>query len=176
MSDNQEATSDKAFQVNAEQAVIFGARLRASIVGVQYLYTGSEIIVADRFADTATTIYNQGFALKPVELTTYSASKRYERETAGITISGMPVATDRNSQAMISGAWAIAQSDPDFTTKWKGTDGTFVELDATTITAVARAVGAHVAACFSKEADVAAGIAANTITTYAQIDAAFAAV
>jgi hypothetical protein len=49
----------------------------------------------------------------------------------------------------------------------------WVVLDAETMISVATSVGAHVQSCFAIEASVAVAIAAETITTTAEIDAAF---
>jgi hypothetical protein len=109
-----------------------------------------------------------------VDLKSYAAEKRFEVETGGITVGDAQVATDRESQAMISGAFAYVQQNPDAAIKWKGENG-FVTLDAAAVTAIADAVGAHVQACFAKEADVAAAIDAGTITDTAGVDAEFTA-
>jgi hypothetical protein len=106
------------------------------------------------------------------ELKAHAAAQRYKVETGGISIGGVSVATDRESQAMLNAAYNIAQGNPQFQTMWKGSDGTFNALDAPTVIALAQAVGAFVAACFSAEAAVAAKITAETITTYAEVDAA----
>jgi hypothetical protein len=106
------------------------------------------------------------------ELKAYAANRRYEVETGGATIGGINVATDRESQAMLNAAYNIAQGNPQFTTMWKGADGTFNAIDAATVIALAQAVGAYVGACFGAEAAVVAKIEAETITTVAEIDAA----
>jgi hypothetical protein len=107
-----------------------------------------------------------------VVLSVYAASKRYEKETGGITLNGIPIATDRQSQAMITGAYNYVQVNAAATIKWKAENG-FVELNAAQITALALAVGAHVQACFAKEAEV---VADANITTTEQVDDAFAAI
>lgn len=111
----------------------------------------------------------------PIDLSDYAGRIRFEKETGGIVISGMAIATDRASQNMLTGAVLRAQMDANVTVKWKTVAG-FVELSAAQIIAIGTAVGNHVEACFAKEADVAAGIAIGTITTTGQIDAAFAEV
>ncbi len=110
------------------------------------------------------------------DLAAYAASARYAKETGGIIVNWVKLATDRESQALITGAWATAQINPQVTIQWKGSDGTFTALNAASITAVASAVTAHVQACFAAEAQVDAAITAGTITTMAEVDAAFAAV
>lgn len=107
-----------------------------------------------------------------VDLVAYAANRRWQKEVGGITVAGVPVQTDRSSQAMISGAVALCDKVPDTIIKFKASDG-FVDLDAATMTAIAIAVGQHVQAVFAIEATVRAAIEAGTITTTAQIDAAF---
>ncbi|MGI3900522.1 MAG: DUF4376 domain-containing protein [Janthinobacterium lividum] len=112
----------------------------------------------------------------PVDLKAYAASARYTKETAGITVNGAAIATDRASQALITGAWATTQINPSATIQWKGSDGTFVTLDAKAITGLAAAVTAHVQACFAAEAQVGKDIASGKVKATADVDAAFAAV
>lgn len=109
-----------------------------------------------------------------VDLKAYTAAKRFNIETGGTTINGTLIATDRESQAMISGAFNMATNNPSFTTQWKNDDGTFTALTAAQIISLAVAVGNFVSSCFSKEATTVAAITAGTITTTAQVDAVFA--
>lgn len=106
-----------------------------------------------------------------IDLTAYAANKRFAVETGGIVINGQTIDTSRESQAMITGAYAYSQANPSETIQFKAVLG-WITLDASTIEAIATAVGAHVQACFALEATVAAGIANGTITTTAEIDAA----
>ena len=80
------------------------------------------------------------------------AAARWAEETAWIDVNGFTVRTDRESQALITGAALKAMQDSDYTCKWKGVDG-FVELAAPQILAIADAVRAHVQSCFDREAD-----------------------
>lgn len=89
------------------------------------------------------------------------AQRRYQAETAGISVGGMQVDTGRDSQGLINGAALSAFMDDTYTCNWKTADG-FVKLDAKTILAVARAVRSHVQACFDREAELAATVAAGT--------------
>ncbi len=98
-----------------------------------------------------------------------AVDKRWRVETGGISVGGVPVATDRESQSLITGAHAYVLTNPDVSIKFKAANG-FVDLDATRVTAVATAVAAHVQACFAVEADVAAAIADGTVTTTQQVD------
>ena len=111
----------------------------------------------------------------PVDLKAYAASARYAKETAGITVNGAPIATDRDSQALITGAYSYVLAKPDATINFKSASG-FVTLTADQIQAIALAVGAHVQACFAAEAQIDADIQSGKVTTTAQVDAAIAAV
>lgn len=82
------------------------------------------------------------------------AAKRWQVETSGTIFNGMSLATDTVSQIKYVGAVVGVQMDPSNTLKWKMADGSFVELDATAITAIAMAVRTHIQACFDKEADL----------------------
>lgn len=101
------------------------------------------------------------------------AALRYEKETAGITLAGASIRTDRESQALITGAWCRAQQNPNVLIDWKGENG-WTQIDAATINAIAAAVGDHVQACFSKErmhSDALDALGANPETTVSDIEA-----
>jgi hypothetical protein len=108
------------------------------------------------------------------DLLAYAADKRWQVETGGITLMGMPVPTDRQTAAILHAARTMAKENEAYSLRFKMAGG-FVPLDAATIIAVADAVHDHVQACFNCEADLAAAIAEDEVTTTAQIDAAFAA-
>ncbi len=88
------------------------------------------------------------------------AALRYEKETAGITLNGASIETDRASQALITGAWSISQINPAVLIDWKTATGDWVQIDAATIAGIAGAVAGHVQACFSAERVHAEAIAA----------------
>lgn len=106
----------------------------------------------------------------PMDLGEYASSKRWRVETGGITVAGVPVATDDRSKTMIMGARIKADADEGYSVGWKGADGSFVTLAAPQIIAISDAVLAHVDACFLAEAAVAAAIADGDITTTQQVD------
>ncbi|APT31933.1 hypothetical protein MCBMB27_02642 [Methylobacterium phyllosphaerae] len=116
-----------------------------------------------------------GKAPPAIDLSAYAAAKRFAVETGGIVVAGAPVATDRGSQAMIANALSYVQASGAASVSYKSPAG-FVTLTAEQIKAVGLAVGAHVQACFQAEDSVDAGLHASppTITTFAQVDAAFA--
>jgi len=96
------------------------------------------------------------------------AAYRYERETAGITIGGATIRTDRESQAMVSGATIFSDANPVALIDWKGATG-WVQIDRATLLAIGQAVGSYVQACFSLERVHAEAIGA--LETVAEIEA-----
>lgn len=102
-------------------------------------------------------------AAQRAEMAQQIADRRWQAEVAGITVNGMAVATDRDSQALITGAALAAMRDPAYVCRWKTAAG-FVELNAEQLTAVADTVRAHVQACFDREADLLAALEAGTFT------------
>jgi hypothetical protein len=103
----------------------------------------------------------------------YAYKKRKQIETGGITVGGGPVATDRDSQNMISNAVAYLNAAPTVESiDFSGPVG-FVNISRADMLALGIAIGAHVQQCFSTEKTLVDGINAGTITTTAQIDAAF---
>lgn len=108
-------------------------------------------------------------------LVTYAAERRYAVETGGVTVNGVSVATDRDSQSMVANAYAGMQASGATSVRFKAASG-WIELSLDQLKAVALAVFDHVQACFTAEDAVDAAVNASppTITTYAQVDAAFA--
>lgn len=99
------------------------------------------------------------------------ASVRFARETGGIVISGARIATDRQSQALITGAYTYSLLNPEALIDWKGADGTWTQIDAATLAGIAGAVATHVQACFSNERALSELIeAADTVEELASID------
>ena len=96
------------------------------------------------------------------------AAYRYDRETAGITVNGARIKTDRESQAMITGAKSYSDLNETVAIDWKG-DGGWVTINRPVILAIAQAVAAHVQACFSQEKVHAEAITA--LTTVSAIEA-----
>ncbi|AZG78166.1 DUF4376 domain-containing protein [Methylocystis rosea] len=88
------------------------------------------------------------------------ADRRWRAETGGISVNGSPVATDDRSQAKFVGACLAATLDASYSVQWKIADQGFVTLDRDQIIAIARAVRAHVQACFDREAALAEEIQA----------------
>ncbi|MCX4195285.1 DUF4376 domain-containing protein [Methylobacterium organophilum] len=114
-------------------------------------------------------------AMTPAALVAYAADRRFAVETGGVDINGLRIATDRDSQSMVANAYAGMQASGAASVKFKATSG-WIELTTDQLRSVALAVFAHVQACFAAEDACDAGINASppTITTFAEIDAAFA--
>ncbi|MBN8944561.1 MAG: DUF4376 domain-containing protein [Rhizobiales bacterium] len=92
----------------------------------------------------------------------------------GTTYAGMPIATDRESRAIMSQSVLYLREKPvDETIDWKGPGG-WVNLDLASLTAATLAAGDHVDATFRREKAIAAAIASGAVNSIAQIDEAFA--
>jgi hypothetical protein len=98
---------------------------------------------------TSRTMIQRKSAMK-AEIT----AKRWSVETSGITVSSVPVATDAQTQAKLSGALQLVQADDTVLIDWKGSDGTWSQLNASAVTTIAMAVGSHVQACFTREKEL----------------------
>lgn len=114
--------------------------------------TGCQIgdsITPDADSVTGTYAYKSLADCKAIKLAQLAAY-RYEQEVGGITVSSVPVATDRQSQSLMTAARIIAKEDANYTVNWKG-DAGFVTLNAAAIIAIADAVRGHVQDCFDNE-------------------------
>ena len=89
------------------------------------------------------------------------ASARYTEEIGGIVVGSVTIATDRESQAMMTGAYVSLKQGLMQSVNWKGDDG-WVTATLTEIEPIAQAVGQHIQACFTKESQLAAQVAAAT--------------
>lgn len=130
--------------------------IKPEITGDQYY--GDPVIVIDGITATATYPVVQ---ISEEEITarlaqakeakkSEIAQARYEAETAGI----YGIKTDRESQALLTGAVLQAFIDPTYSLNWKTVDGTFVELGYAEIMAVGNVVRTHVQAQFNKESEI----------------------
>ncbi len=91
------------------------------------------------------------------------AASRYAAETAGLVVNGSTVKTDRESQAMLTGAWVTVQMKPTALIDWKAENG-WTKINKATVEALADAVSTHVQACFTRECQLSAQIdAARTV-------------
>ena len=105
--------------------------------------------VLDHSPDEVAGILEAAKSAKRAEI----AQARFEAETAGIDVNGFTVRTDRESQALITGAALQAIVDYDYECRWKTSEG-FVHLSAEQIKYIAQLVRLHVQGCFDREAEL----------------------
>ena len=80
------------------------------------------------------------------------AEARWLAETGGLTLpDGTVIKTDRESQALLTGAAFSLYADPTAKVEWKADKGKWVDLDSKQVLMIAGAVRSHVQGCFSKE-------------------------
>lgn len=91
------------------------------------------------------------------------AARRFKVETGGVTVGGIPVNTERDSQVLMTGAAFAASLDPNYQIKWKSATG-FVELNRDQVIGLASQVRAFVQACFNREAELLGFVADGSIT------------
>ncbi|MCA1242938.1 DUF4376 domain-containing protein [Stappia stellulata] len=112
------------------------------------------------------------------DLNAHLSAIRRTHETGGVSVTIGPdvieVATDHEGKTNLLGARVAAQEVPGFTTDWSAINGIF-PLDAAGIIALSDAVLAHINGAFVAQAAVIADIDAGTLTTPAEVEAAFAA-
>jgi len=109
------------------------------------------------------------------DLLARAAERRWQRETGGITVMDMVVPTDERTQNVLSAAFVSAKDDPLFDVEdWKVAPGVYTTLSNAVVQSLALGVRAHVQACFSLNRQVDDAIEAGEITTFDQVDAAFA--
>ena len=111
-----------------------------------------------------------------IELAAYNAAARWRKEIAGVAWGGHVIDTNReNGQAKLLAEFvaitAGMRADP---SPWKFLGDDWVDLSNADMGAVCLAARDHIAAQFSIERSVKAAIDAGTVTTFAEIDAAFA--
>lgn len=111
-------------------------------------------------------------AMTPAKLRAYTAAKRYAVEVGGTKWNGYSVQTDRDSQSKLISEFVAMQaglrSDPSI---WKFGNG-FASVSNADMAQVIIQARTHVLTAFGIEGQLQAGIAAGTITTTEQIDAA----
>jgi hypothetical protein len=111
-----------------------------------------------------------------VSLSYYAGYARFNRASGGCTIGGKPYLTDPVSRNTVASAHDYAVANPGHITDWKLADGTFIQLNEVQLAHVLQQMATFVQACFTCESNTVASIGGGTITTRAQVDAAFAAI
>ena len=100
------------------------------------------------------------YVISDIPLETIKANKlveiadaRYQAEIAGISVNGTTIKTDRESQALITGAYAASLINPEIEIDWKGENG-WVSLNSVAIAAICMPVTVHVQTCFRSEKEL----------------------
>ena len=91
------------------------------------------------------------------------AARRFQVETGGVTVEGVQINTERDSQSLLTGAAFAASLDPGYHIKWKAATG-FVDLTGEQILGIASQVRAFVQACFNREAELLGAVVDGSIT------------
>lgn len=155
----QVVTPDRSFLMPSNMRVIELLNYKGKAEDAQKAYEGKV------YNATTKTITD-----KVVDLKAFAANQKYVFETGGITVDGYPVATDRQSQSMMTSTVLSLQLKPDTVVNWKGPDGKFTTLSREVITAIALLTMQHVATCFTVEGQVVDKIDSGDITTTSQIE------
>ncbi|WP_123405822.1 DUF4376 domain-containing protein [Pseudomonas frederiksbergensis] len=99
----------------------------------------------------------------PEERAQKIAAERFIREASGVFVDEMNIETARDSQALIASTGLSAILDPAYRCNFKTLDG-FFEIGSKQIIAIAKAVRAHVQACFDRELHLLRALEAGTYT------------
>jgi hypothetical protein len=111
-----------------------------------------------------------------MQLKSYTTFSRWKKEQGGLTLtSGKPIKTDDRSQAKINGAKLMAiDKTTTYNPFWHFADDSIAQLAATDVINMSNDLQTHIDHCFTISAQTKSEIDAGTVTTLAQIDAAFA--
>lgn len=109
------------------------------------------------------SVVKQPFPAVAPNLPMLLANERFRREAGGVNVEGLLIETTRDSQALIASTGLSAILDPEYRCNFKTLNG-FVEIGAEQILAMAKAVRAHVQACFDRELELLRAIEAGSYT------------
>jgi hypothetical protein len=110
------------------------------------------------------------------ELLAYNANARFARASGGVSIAGLPYFSDPTARNTIGSAHDYAVANPGHITDWKLADGTFTQLNEVQLAHALQQMATFVQSCFTCESNNQAAINGGSMTSYAQINAAFAAI
>lgn len=109
------------------------------------------------------------------ELISYSANSRWSIiENGNYSANGVIVTTDDASQASLTSIATLMSLFPNTVIEFKVSNGSFIQANSSVMIGIAYSVAGFVQICFGTESMVDANILSNTITTFPQIDSAFA--
>lgn len=168
--------SDWYWIIGDDEAYVWSSKRAAAVPVNDPAYVAwSAVNGASRIPSMAELEAVMAAQYPPGMLTTYTRFKRWEKEVGGITTSlGFPIKTDDRAQAKINGARIAASANKVQSTIWHAADGTLHTVDDAAIQKISDELQLHIDNCFNISANVLQQIAAGTITTREQIDAAFA--
>ncbi len=99
------------------------------------------------------------FPLVAASMKARLAAYRYERETGGMTVNGIAILTDRDSQGLIDSMQRLLADEVIASVRFKSAAGTLIACNLALATALRSAVGVYVQGCRNKEADHAEALA-----------------
>lgn len=142
------------------------------LVGPIVSFDGEKVVATYRILDkTAEEIASELAQIKADKAAELAAA-RYEQEIGGVPVpvggTVVTIKTDRESQAMITGAAFSAAQDSAYWCRWKAIEG-FVHVTADQILSVATIVRNHIQASFDREAELLDQVQAAT--TRADVEA-----
>lgn len=108
------------------------------------------------------------------ELAARTLYRRRAAEAAGVSMGGHTFASDLEAQARITATLTFLERSGEPVARWKSWGGR-VDLSPAELEALGLLVAQHVERCFGVEEAVETAIAAGTIHTWRDVDAAFAA-
>lgn len=112
------------------------------------------------------------FETEAVDLAAYARQVSWQTRTAGTVINGVPIALDDGAIALINGLYVSASRDANKVFSFDTRAGS-IQLTSADAIALSVAVSDWVQLTFDRRAAVLTAIAAEQITTTAEIDAAF---
>lgn len=140
-----------------------------SVIPEQAVELSDEVFLATRIDQSGVWKLVEGkvvklpFAVEAPDYPTLFAAVRFVHETRGISVEGLAIETTRDSQALIASTGLSAILDSEYGCNFKTLNG-FVEVRATQILAITKAVRAHVQACFDRELDLLRAVEAGNYT------------
>jgi hypothetical protein len=111
-----------------------------------------------------------------VNLAYYTGGARQKKIAGDIVVNGLPFSTDPLTYGSLNSAYIYTIDKQSDTFSWKLPDGSFITLNTADIKALQNAANQFAQSCFACEDTTLDGIETGTITTRAQVDAAFAAI
>lgn len=135
---------------------------KQTLTGPVYVVEATRVV--ERF-----NVENKTLAERKAEMISALANKRWQIETGGVTLGGLTIPTDRDTQSIVDRAVA-AFADGDITgaIDFKTAAG-FVQIDEAAMRAIKAAGAQHIQACFTRERELNAAI--NSAATHAALDA-----